>query len=211
MRTSRWFRIRFLSMAVMIALNATSCGGAHSESATTPAAGSVGVWTNIFVVGAESDLVATTAGVPYHVHVRTTQLREMSGAMVASLVWTQGPENGSQQAFLGPPSAVAVSRDGAVRLFFNQPDLEIARLISSSEAYGPIPDGAMSAVRSRGGSVTRTQDGGQSVLCFEASTVAPGQDCEDVCVARFCIVEGGSIRELSGNWAPNQGLFRAAP
>lgn len=211
MSTSSFVRVVCLRCLALAGILMIGCGGASAGGETTPAANRFGAWFEVFVPGAESDLVATVNGVPYHVHVRTTQVREMSGSTLASLAWTHGPEGGSQTAFLGPPSAVALAPNGAVRLVFNQSDFEIARLIASNDAYGPIADGATSARTSRGGTITRVQRGGGYVLCIEESTITPGQYCEDVCFARFCVAENGPVVELSGNWAPEQSLFRRDP
>lgn len=139
------------------------------------------------------------------VQVRTSAVREMSGATVASLVWSRGPVGGAQVAFLGPPSDVAVSPDGSVRFFFNRSDIEIARGISTGAAFGPLPAGERSITNPRSGTVFRGPREGE--LCFE-DALTEAEDCEDVCGSRFCIWEGGSVSALGGVWAPEQTLFQ---
>lgn len=201
---------RLVGFSVLLAVvgGLAGCGG--SQSPDTASAVNANVrpeWGDVFVVGHTAELHGTGAtGAALVVQVRTSAVREMSGATVASLVWSRGPAGGSRAAFLGPPSDVAVSADGSVRFFFNRSDIEIARGISTGAAFGPLPAGERSVTNPRSGTVSRGPRDGE--LCFEEA-LTDDADCEDVCGSRFCIWEGGSVSALGGAWAPEQALFQS--
>ncbi|MBK8169329.1 MAG: hypothetical protein IPK60_03170 [Sandaracinaceae bacterium] len=205
MRVGDMKQARAIISFVCVALAIAGCGPATPTETTTPGHASADPFRAILVVGADTDLVLESDGTQ-HVHVRTAAVRELGGAHVASLVWSRGAGEGEPVAFLGAPSEIAVSPNGAVRFFFSQSDLEIARAISTGPGFGPLPTGQQSHSNERGGEVSRSTRPGE--LCFQENVTGNEVDCEGICFSRLCIWEGGGISELAGNWAPDHQVFR---
>jgi len=139
--------------------------------------------------------------------VETHDVRTVGSARVARLTWTQvthGSKSPLDQCGFGCPHRVAVTSAGIYFLDEDASDAQILKRLQRSpdRSEPPRPYGATKKNNGR----YLTFDGARACM-GEGPIPGEDSDCEDTCVAEVCVSAKDGVVELSGTWAPDNGIF----
>jgi hypothetical protein len=146
------------------------------------------------------------AGARDRIVVETHDVHTVGAARVARLTWTYATHDDSgalDQCGFGCPHRVAVTSAGVYWLEDDTSDAQILDRLKKAPDRSEPPRPYRGTKKNNGRYLK--VDGAR--VCLGEGPIPGARDCDDTCVAEVCFSAKDGVVQLSGTWAPDNGIF----